>query len=224
MPAIEDAAHIRAAEIGIREENAWQITAILEGRYTDHYLQSLGADAPVFTPDEMKTISAPIDFLGINIYTTREAVPSDAAPGYQLVDRPASYPHMASDWIDFNPQAVYWTPKLVSSLWGVKSIYITENGCSSDDVVRDGPNAEKHVLDTDRVLYLRNYLSQLQRAAGEGVPLHGYFLWSLLDNFEWSSGYSKRFGITYVDFETQRRIPKLSYDFYKEVIRSNSVV
>ena len=136
MPAIEDAAHIRAAEIGLREENAWHITAIFEGRYTDHYLQSLGPDAPVFTPDEMKTISSPIDFLGINIYTTREAVPSDAAPGYQMVDRPASYPHMASDWIFFNPHAVYWTPKLVSTIWGVKSLYITENGCSSDDVLR----------------------------------------------------------------------------------------
>ena len=95
MPAIEDAAHIRAAEIGLREENAWHITAIFEGHYTDYYLQTLGADAPVFTPEEMKAIASPIDFLGINIYTTREAVPSDAAPGYQMVDRPASYPHMA---------------------------------------------------------------------------------------------------------------------------------
>ncbi len=219
MPAIEDDAHIRAAEIGLREENAWHVTAIFEGRYTDHYLQSLGADAPVFTPEEMKTISSPIDFLGINVYTTREAVPSDDGPGYRMVDRPASYPHMASDWIFFNPHALYWTPKLVSTLWGVKSLYITENGCSSDDVVRDGK-----VLDSDRILYLRNYLTQLQRGAAEGVPLHGYFLWSMLDNFEWASGYSKRFGITYVDFETQKRIPKLSYDYYKEVIRTNSVV
>ncbi|HVT98816.1 MAG TPA: family 1 glycosylhydrolase, partial [Acidobacteriaceae bacterium] len=107
----------------------------------------------------------------------------------------------------------------------VKSLYITENGCSSDDVLRpEAPNAAGQVLDSDRVLYLRNYLTQMQRAAGEGVPLHGYFLWSLLDNFEWASGYSKRFGITYVDFETQKRVPKMSYDFYKEVIRSNSVV
>jgi beta-glucosidase len=225
MPAIEDDAHIHAAEIGLREENAWHITAIFEGRYTDHYLQSLGADAPVFTPEEMKTISSPIDFLGINIYTTREAVPSDAAPGYQMVDRPASYPHMASDWIFFNPHAVYWTPKLASTIWGVKSIYVTENGCSSDDVLRpEAPNPAGQVLDSDRIMYLRNYLTQMQRAAGEGVPVHGYFLWSLLDNYEWASGYSKRFGITYVDFETQKRVPKLSYDFYKEVIRSNSVV
>ncbi|MFP5227589.1 MAG: GH1 family beta-glucosidase [Acidobacteriota bacterium] len=220
MPAIEDAAHIRAAEIGLREENAWHMTAIFEGRYTDHYLKSLGPDAPVFTPEEMKVISSPIDFLGINIYTTREAIPSDAEPGYQMVDRPSSYPHMFSDWIYFNPQAVYWTPKLTSEIWGVKSIYITENGCSSDDVLRpDG-----RILDSDRILYLRNYFTQMQRAAAEGIPIHGYFLWSLLDNFEWASGYSKRFGITYVDFETQKRTPKLSWDFYQEVIRSNALL
>ena len=220
MPAMEDASHIRAAEIGLREENAWHVTAIFEGHYTDHYLQTLGADAPIFTPEEMKTIASPIDFLGINIYTTREAIPSDTAPGYQMIERPSSYPRTFSDWLFFNPQAVYWTPKLVSTLWGVKNIYITENGCSSNDIL----SPDGRVLDSDRVLYLRNYLGQMQRGIAEGVPIHGYFLWSLLDNFEWASGYSKRFGITYVDFETQKRTPKLSYNFYKEVIRTNSVV
>ena len=119
-----------------------------------------------------------------------------------------------------NPQALYWTPKLVSSMWGVKALYITENGCSSADVVRpDG-----HILDSDRIMYLRNYLGQLQRGIAEGVPVKGYFLWSLLDNFEWASGYSLRFGITYVDYQTQKRIPKLSYDFYREVIAKNAVM
>jgi beta-glucosidase len=220
MPAIEDPAHIHAAEIGLREQNAQYITVILEGRYTDHYLESLGADAPVFTPGELKTISTPIDFLGINVYTTREAIPSDNAPGYEMIERPATYPHMASDWLFFNSQALYWTPKLVSTLWGVKKIYITENGCSSADVLRP----DNRVLDSDRVMYLRSYLTQLQRGIAEGVPIHGYFLWSLLDNYEWASGFSKRFGITYVDFDTQKRTPKLSYDFYREVIRNNSVV
>jgi beta-glucosidase len=220
MPAIEDPAHIRAAEIGFREENAWHMTAILEGRYTDHYLKSLGADAPVFTPEEMKVISTPIDFLGINIYTSHEAIPSDKEPGYELVERPSTYPHAFSEWLYFTPQALYWTPKLTNTLWGVKSIYITENGYSSNDVL----TPDGRILDSDRVLYLRNYLTQMQRAAAEGVPIHGYFLWSLLDNFEWASGYSRRFGITYVDFETQKRTPKLSYDFYKEVIRTNAAV
>jgi beta-glucosidase len=226
MPAIEDSAHTHAAEIGMREENAWHVTAIFEGHYTDYYLSSLGADAPVFTPEDMKVISTPIDFLGINIYTTREAVPTDAAPGYKMIERPSSYPHtFSADWLFFNPQATYWTPKLVNTLWGVKNLYITENGCSSDDVLRPAGSGESdRVLDSDRVLYLRNYLSQMQRAIAEGVPVRGYFLWSLLDNYEWASGFSKRFGITYVDFETQKRTPKLSYDFYREIIRTNSVI
>ena len=225
MPAIVDPAHIRAAEIGLREENAHYITVILEGRYTDHYLRSLGADAPTFTSDELKTISSPLDFLGINVYTTREAIPSEAAPGYAMITRPATYPYSGSDWLFLNPQALYWTPKLVSQIWGVKKIYITENGCSSDDILRpDVPSPAPRVLDSDRIMYLRNYLTQMQRGIAEGVPIHGYFLWSLLDNYEWASGFSKRFGITYVDFETQKRTPKLSYDFYKEVIRTNSVL
>jgi beta-glucosidase len=220
MPAIEDEAHIRAAEKAIREINAKYLTVVLEGRYTDAYLRELGPDAPHFTPDEMKIISSPLDFLGINIYTTDEAVPADTPEGFMMVPRPASYPHASSDWLCFNPQAIYWTPKLVSKIWGVNEIYITENGYSSEDVLRpDGT-----VLDTDRVLYLRNYLTQLQRGVSEGVPVKGYFLWSLLDNYEWSSGFSKRFGITYVDFKTEKRTPKLSSAFYKEVIRTNSVV
>lgn len=220
MPAMEDEAHIRAARTALREENAQYLTAILEGRYTDLYLKNLGADAPQFTPEDMKAISSPIDFLGINIYTTREAIPSDSPAGYEMIPRPASYPHMASEWLFMNPQALYWTPKLIASMWGVRTLYITENGCSSADVVRpDG-----HILDSDRVMYLRNYLGQLQRGIAEGVPVKGYFLWSLLDNFEWASGYSLRFGITYVNYQTQKRIPKLSYDFYREVIAKNAVM
>ena len=79
-----------------------------------------------------------------------------------------------------------------------------------------------HVYDTGRVMYLRNYLTQLPRAVAEGVPVKGYFLWSLLDNFEWADGYDKRFGIIFVDFVTQKRTPKLSATFYKEVIRDTA--
>jgi beta-glucosidase len=79
------------------------------------------------------------------------------------------------------------------------------------------------VYDSDRIMYLRNYMTQLQRAVSEGVPVKGYFLWSLLDNFEWADGYGKRFGIVYVDFKTQKRSPKLSYAYYKDVVRRNAL-
>ena len=219
MPAIADPAHIHAAEIALREENAPYTTVILEGRYTEQYLRALGPDAPHFTPEDLRIISTPVDFMGINTYTTREVVPTDSAPGYLFVPRPATYPHAESDWLYVNPQAMYWTPKLVSGVWGVKTLYITENGYSSADVL----SPDGRVLDSDRIMYLRNYLLQLQRAVTEGVPVRGYFLWSLLDNFEWARGFSQRFGITYVDFKTEKRTPKLSFDFYRGVIQENAI-
>jgi beta-glucosidase len=125
-----------------------------------------------------------------------------------------------SPWLTVGPEALYWSPTLVHQLWNVKEMYITENGADSDDV----PNHEGRILDTDRIMYLRNYLGHLQRAVAEGVPVRGYFCWSLLDNYEWADGYEKRFGITYVDFQTQKRTLKLSGEFYKEVIARNVVV
>ena len=80
------------------------------------------------------------------------------------------------------------------------------------------------MYDTDRIMYLRNYLSQLQRAVSDGVPVKGYFLWSLMDNFEWADGYANRFGLHYVDYATQQRTPKLSAQFYREVIARNAVL
>jgi beta-glucosidase len=218
-PVIENEANIRAARTALREENAEYLTVIMEGKYTDAYLKKLGAAAPKFTPEELKIIGAPIDFLGINIYRPAYIRAADNELGYVKIQDPSSYPHMYSPWLNVGPQAMYWLPKLSADVWGVKEIYITENGCSSDDkVAEDG-----HIYDTDRVMYLRNYLGQLQRATKDGVPVKGYFLWSLLDNYEWADGYSKRFGITYVDFKTLKRTPKLSSAFYKEVIQRNGL-
>jgi beta-glucosidase len=112
-----------------------------------------------------------------------------------------------------------WVPRHVAKLWNVKSIYITENGTSGSDQ----PAPDGTVYDVDRIMYLRNYLTQLQRATSEGVPVLGYFLWSLMDNFEWSDGYEQRFGLYRVDFDTKRRTPKLSASFYRETIARNAV-
>lgn len=219
VPVIETQQHIAAARTAMREENAMFLTAVLEGRYTEGYLRKLGADAPVFTDAEMKAIGSPLDFVGTNIYTPTYVQADDSPSGYRLTPLPQSYPAMYSRWLIVGPEAMYWGPKLVHELWGVKAIYITENGTSSAEVVQ--PDGQ--IWDIDRVMYLRNYLLQLRRAVREGVPVKGYFLWSLLDNFEWADGYSKRFGIVYVDYATQKRIPKLSAAFYKETIRRNAV-
>jgi beta-glucosidase len=219
IPAFNAPEHIAAARKAYVEENAAYLTVMQTGKYTEAYLKGLGADAPVFTPEEMTAIGAKTDFQGLNVYSATPVRAADNARGYAVMPKPASYPHMASPWLTIGPEALYWAPKFAAEELKIREIYITENGCSSDDVVaKDG-----EVYDTDRVMYLNAYLTQLQRGVSEGVPVKGYFCWSLLDNYEWADGYGKRFGITYVDFKTQKRTPKLSAKFYKNLIARNGL-
>lgn len=218
-PVIETAEHIAAAKKATREQNAMFLTAIMEGRYIDEYLSEQGAAAPKVQSGDMAAIGSPLDFVALNIYTP-EWVRADTGPkGYATIPHIASSPRMASPWLVMGPEVAYWGVRTVSELWQPKTLFISENGASADDPVANG-----RIDDADRVMYLRNYLTQFRRAAVEGYPLKGYFLWSLMDNFEWADGYTKRFGIHYVDFATQRRIPKLSAAWYKEVIRRNALV
>jgi beta-glucosidase len=219
VPVIETEEHIAAARKAQRAINAPFLTAVLEGKYMDSYLAEMGKDAPQFTPEDMRTIAAPLDFVGLNCYYPYN-VRADASPaGYAVVQHPSSYPHMSSEWLYIGPQILYWGPRHLSEIWGVKDVMITENGCSA----ADPRSPDGAVYDTDRVMFLRNYLTQAHRAVAEGWPLTGYFLWSLIDNFEWADGYLKRFGIVYVNYETQERTPKLSAHFYRETIARGAV-
>ena len=211
--------HVAAAKIAIAEENAGYLNVMRTGKYTERYLRLLGADAPKFTDEEMRAIGSPLDFQGINIYQPQFVRASGNSDGYERVPNPSSYPHMFSPWLTIGPEALYWVPRLACEKWGIREMYITENGCSSDDKVA----ADGHIYDSDRVMYLKNYLTNLQRAVSEGVPVKGYFCWSLLDNYEWADGYEKRFGITYVDFQTQKRTPKMSSSFYKNLIATSTL-
>lgn len=218
IPAVETPANVRAAEKAMRELNAGYLTVMLEGKYTDAYLAQ---DAPKYTADDLRVISSPIDFVGINVYMPDHyVVAADNERGFTLAPFPASFPHMKATWLRPGPETMYWVPRHVAKIWNVKSIYITENGTSGTD--RPAPDGT--IYDVDRIMYLRNYLTHLQRATSEGVPVRGYFLWSLMDNFEWSDGYGERFGLYHVDFATQRRTPKLSASFYRETIARNAVV
>ena len=221
LPDLETPENIRAAERATREMNAPYLTVMLEGRYTDAYLASAGADAPRFTAADLKIISSPVDYVGINVYAPGAYVrASEEAAGFTTIPLPVSYPHMESPWLTLGPETLYWAPRQVADLWNVKEIYITENGTSA----ADRPDDKGMVYDVDRVMYLRNYLTQLRRATSEGVPVRGYFAWSLLDNFEWTSGYATRFGLHYVDYKTLKRTPKLSAAFFREVIARNALV
>src|SRR5690606_22381728 len=153
--------------------------------------------------------SAPTDFLGLNLYTGpfvragRDGLPEEVA-------LPPAYPKADSPWLHWAPQVIYWGTRLARDAYGINSIYITENGCGYNDE----PVINGEVTGLDRREFLRAHLRELQRAIRDGVPVHGYFLWSFMDNFEWEDGYERRFGIVHVDFETQTRTPKLSARYY----------
>ncbi len=221
VPAVETAEHIEAVKRAVREENAMFLTAIMEGRYLDSYLTAQGRDAPKVRDGDMKAIGSPLDFLSVNVYTGNMVRADASAPaGYAILPRLPQSPRMASPWLYVSPEVIYWGIRAISEMWKPKAVYISENGCSTDDVL--APDGK--VYDADRVMYLRNYITHLQRAAREGLPVKGYFVWSLMDNFEWEDGYTKLFGIHHVDFKTQKRTPKLSADWYRELVRTNRLV
>lgn len=219
VPVIETAEHIEAAKRAFRQENAPFITTVLEGRYPEEYLEREGANAPTIRAGDMAIIGSPVDFVGLNVYQPDYARADASRAGYAVERRPSSFPHMASPWLDIGPEAIYWAVRLVTSLWKPKALFITENGCSAEDY-RD---QQGRIEDTDRIMFLRNYLTQLHRAVSEGYPVRGYFLWSLMDNFEWADGFSKTFGLYHVDFRTLERSPKRSALWYREVIARNAV-
>ena len=197
------------------------MTVMLEGRYTDEYLAEAGGESPKLTDDELNTIAEPLDFVGINVYKPGWYVePTDEPPGYRDIPVNASHPKMQSSWHVLDPEVMYWAPKLMQNIWNARSIFITENGCGASDVIAE----DGRVYDSDRVMFLRACLGQLQRATSEGVPVDGYFLWSAQDNFEWMDGFGNRFGLIYVDFDTLERTPKLSAAWFREAAKHNAVV
>jgi len=220
VPAFDTPDNVRAAEMATRELNAGLLGVMLEGKYTDGFLEFAGKDAPKFTAEELKIIGAKNDFVGLNIYAPQFYIAaSDTKPGWKVLPFPASFPHMNSEWLRIGPEVIYWAPRLAAKVWNIENIYISENGTSSEDKI--APDGQ--IYDLDRISFLRNYLRQLQRATSEGVPVRGYFLWSLMDNFEWIFGFEKRFGLYHVDFETQKRTAKLSAAFYREVVAQNAI-
>jgi beta-glucosidase len=223
VPLLETEDHISAARAALRELTGMYLTPILEGVYHPNYLSQQGNDAPRFTDEEMRTIKTPLDFVGLNLYAPTYVRHDTLNPqGWSIVPCDAGYPRMHMPWLTLGPQITYWAPRLVSELWNVPAIYITENGCANPDSDTLAPD-QTEVHDLARVMYLREHLIHAHRATAEGYPLKGYFLWSLLDNFEWAYACTKRFGIVHVDFATQRRTPKLSYRFYQTIIGHNAV-
>jgi len=192
--------------------NAWWVDPVLKGAYPARAVPALRRALPRGFEADLTEMHQPVDFLGLNVYfasTWRQG--ADGAP--EKVEHRPGYPHSAVDWQPIVPSALYWGPRFFHEYTGLP-ILITESGLSTRDwVFLDGK-----VHDPHRVDYLRRLLLEVARARRDGVPVDGYFHWSLMDNFEWAEGYGQRFGLIYVDYQTQRRIPKDSYDFYRKVI------
>lgn len=190
----------------------WSDPAIL-GQYPEDGLRLYGRYLPRGYEKDLGTICQKLDFYGQNIY---QGVPVRAGlNGPEQVPLPPGTAKTGMNW-PVTPECLYWGPKFLWERYGLP-IVIAENGMSNlDCVALDGG-----VHDPSRVDYLHRYLRELRRAVEDGVPIAGYFHWSFLDNFEWAMGYNDRFGLVYVDFATQTRIPKDSASWYKAVMESN---
>jgi len=211
---------LAAAERLDGELNRWFLDPVLKGRYPADLRQLYGSACPLFEKEDLETIHLPIDFLGINHYC-RIVVVHDPRGGRLKLKYPdvegARYTDMG--W-EIYPEALYFLLKRLKRDYDIPSFYITENGAAFQDSV----DMRGQVEDYERINFLKGALSALARAIEEGIPVKGYFVWSLLDNFEWSYGYAKRFGIVYVDYPTQKRIVKKSGGWYKNVIENNGII
>jgi beta-glucosidase len=219
MPVTETAADIAAARTAYIKGNEQLMAPLFLGRYTESFLEVTGADAPKVEPGDLELISQKTDFFGVNVYYG-DFVRSASDGRVEVVEFPPQYPKADMAWLNITPQAIYWAVRHARDVYGVETFYITENGVAYVDRIE--PSGQIH--DLGRREYVRNHLISLHRAIREGFDVRGYFLWSLLDNYEWADGYAKRFGIVHVDYETLKRTPKLSADWYAKVIQENCVI
>ena len=192
------------------EGNRWFLDPLFRGSYPADLRERNELVAPFVRDGDLEAISAPLDFLGVNNYF-RFIVSADGGQPSVVGDPKAQYTDMG--W-EVYPDGLYRLLMRVDADYAPPGIYVTENGAAFGDVrVHDG-----RVHDPERTAYLETYIGAVSRAVAEGAPVKGYFVWSLLDNFEWAHGYSKRFGIVYVDFPTLDRVPKDSFYWYRDHI------
>ncbi len=225
IPATNAPADIEAAKkayYGVSDDPAvfirsmtWYSDPVILGRYPEAGMARYGKFLPAGWEEDMKIICQPLDYYAQNIYQGIVVRAADNAQGWEKVPFAAGHPTTNCGW-PITPDALYWGAKMMTQRYPLPLI-ISENGMSCHDAVMlDGK-----VHDPNRIDYTHRYLRALKRAAAEGVPVMGYFYWSFWDNFEWKKGYTERFGLVYVDYQTQERIPKDSAYWYQQVMETN---
>ncbi|OGF46637.1 MAG: beta-glucosidase [Candidatus Firestonebacteria bacterium RIFOXYC2_FULL_39_67] len=213
----ENKKDLRAAEKCFLDKNSRLLDPIYKGEYPD-CMWKKGAE-PGINKEEMKIISTPLEFFGLNVYGGCDVkYNSKNKSGWEEILFDPDTPVTAMNW-GVTPKAMYWGIKHIWDNYNIKKLYISENGASyTDTITHDG-----RIHDTDRINFLNQYMSEMHRAIKDGYKVDGYFLWSLFDNFEWAQGYTQRFGCVYVDYPTQKRIWKDSAYWYKSVMKSNGI-
>lgn len=203
------------------KSNRWFLDPVFRGSYPKDVLDllpSFGNIVPEGEPGDAAIIARPLDFLGVNYYT-RMIVHQRPDSKFGTFDtvHPEGAEYTEMDW-EVHPRGLYDLLTRFHKEYQIPALYVTENGAAFKDVISE----DGQVHDPRRVQYLRDHFTQAHTAMSEGVPLKGYFVWSLMDNFEWALGYTKRFGIVYIDYPTQRRIVKDSGHWYREAIIGNN--
>jgi beta-glucosidase len=196
--------------------NRWFLDPLFKGGYPNDMLEHFRAFKFERQPGDMAVIAAPLDFLGVNYYTRTvvAAAPDDPIFHARILHPEGEYTEM--DW-EVYPFGLYKFLMRLQKEYAPPAVYITENGAAFNDV----PTPDGEICDERRQAYLESHFDAAHRALNEGVRLKGYFVWSFMDNFEWAFGYTKRFGIVYVDYKTLKRTVKQSGQWYAEVIKEN---
>lgn len=193
----------------------WLSDPIIFGKYPEDGLKMYKDYLPEITDDDMRLISQPIDFYAQNIYNGKQLAVDKNGNAY-TVPRYPGFPHAANGW-PITPEALHWGPRFLYERYKLP-MYITENGTAMADFV----SLDGKIHDSGRIDFMNRYLLELEKATDDGVDVGGYFLWSFIDNFEWAKGYNDRFGLVYVDYVTQKRIPKDSAYWYKNWIEEHT--
>jgi beta-glucosidase len=214
MPLSESPDDVAAARARFSSENDWLLHPVYRGGYPAAEWERLGADQPRVEDGDMAAIATPMDFFGLNYYLSWEVV--SAAHGVALTEK--HFPRTFMGW-DIVEDGIYWALRFAHECYAPRQLLVTENGCGYPDE----PGTHGRIDDFARIQYFRSHLRMVHRAIREGLPVGGFWVWSILDNFEWAYGYGKRFGIVHVNFETMQRTPKTSAAWWRWVIANNGL-
>jgi beta-glucosidase len=210
-PATDDRDDVAACVEFDGDRNRRFLDPVLRGTYPDDVLERLGPNAPPIRPGDMTVIAAPIDFLGVNYYQRR--LIGKGADGLPVAVHSSSSGYTDMGW-EVSPDALFDLMCRLRDDYAPPAIVVTENGAAFGDA----QSHDGEVRDPERADFVAAHIEALRRAIAAGVPVEGYFAWSLLDNFEWAHGYARRFGLVYVDYPTLERTPKASFYRYRDLI------